>query len=156
MEYFEICESNYVMFHQLANAYYREGEDEKTSQDEIDAFIRFLFNMAVRNEIKGCLVKDARGYLGFALWTIDREDFAFSEIPGCGTILEIGIAPSYRGSGLGQEFVSFIETWLRSRQIKQCYVSAYGPAQKFWEHCGYAENGQKANNGLPIMIKAIN
>ena len=37
MEYIEICKNDYNVFHELANAYYREGEDEKTPQDEIDA-----------------------------------------------------------------------------------------------------------------------
>ena len=155
MEYIQIGKNDYDIFHKLANAYYREGEDEKTPQDEIDAFIRFLFDKVANNEINGFVAKDARGYIGFALWTIDTEDFAFSEIPGFGTILEIGITPPYRASGHGKAFVAFIELCLRRKKIKHCYVSAYGPAQKFWARCGYAENGQKANNGLPIMIKDI-
>ena len=155
MEYLNICESDYDVFHELANAYYREGADEKTPQDEIDAFIRFMFDKVVHDEIKGCFAKEGHKYVGFALWTIDTEDFEFSEIPGFGTILEIGITLPYRASGLGKKFVAFIEFCLRSKNIKQCYVSAYGPAKKFWTSCGYTENGHKANNRLPIMIKAI-
>lgn len=41
MEYIEICQDDYSAFHELASAYYREGEDADTSQEEIDAFIRF-------------------------------------------------------------------------------------------------------------------
>jgi ribosomal protein S18 acetylase RimI-like enzyme len=76
-------------------------------------------------------------------------------MPGFGTILEIGLIPSYRASGLGRNLVTYIENSLQKNKIAQCYVSAYGPAQKFWESCGYVENGSKASNGLPIMIKTI-
>lgn len=155
MEYPEIRERDYDVFHELADAYYREGEDEKTPQDEVDAFIRFMFDKVLSGEINGCFAKDGKGYIGFALWAIDTGDFGFSELPGFGTILEIGLIKSHRASGLGKEFVSYIENRLRGKNIEHCYVSAYGPAQKFWAHCGYAENGRKANNGLPIMVKAI-
>ena len=154
MEYCEICEGDHAVFHELANAYYREGADEKTPQDVIDAFIRFMFDMVVKNEIHGCFAKDGDRYIGFALWTVDTGNFAFSEIPGFGTILEIGIIPPYRASGWGKEFTAFIESCLRRQGVRRCYVSAYGPAQAFWEHCGYVKNGRQAQNGLPIMVKS--
>ena len=155
MDYIEICENDYSAFHELANAYYREGEDADTPQEEIDIFIRLMFDKVINNEIYGCFVKDEHKYIGFALWAVDTEDFAFREMPGFGTILEIGLIPSYRASGLGKNLVTYIENSLQKNQIAQCYVSAYGPAQKFWASCGYVENGSKASNGLPIMIKTI-
>ena len=87
VEYIEICKNDYTIFHELSNAYYREGEDENTPQDKIDAFIRFMFDKVVNNEVNGFFAKDECGYIGFALWAIDTEDFAFREIPGSGTIL---------------------------------------------------------------------
>ena len=30
MDYIEICENDYSAFHELANAYYREGEDDRS------------------------------------------------------------------------------------------------------------------------------
>ena len=155
MEYLEICETNYDIFHQMACAYYREGEDRDTPQDEIDTFIRYLFDLVNRKEIQGHLAWDGHLHVGFALWTIDTGDFPFSELPGYGTILEIGIAPSYRASGLGREFVAFIEESLRRKNAVRCYISAYGPAMKFWKHCGYSEKGQTAKNGLPVMVKVL-
>ena len=156
MEYVNIGEHNYREFHGLANAYYREGEDENTPQEIIDSFVRLMFDKVINNEIYGCFVKDQQKYIGFALWSVDSEDFEFSEIPGFGTILEIGLTPSYRSSGLGKNLVTYIENNLHKHKITRCYVSAYGPAQKFWMSCGYVENGAKASNGLPIMIKTIN
>ena len=155
MDYIEIFEDDYSTFHELANAYYRDGEDADTSQEIIDSFIRLMFDKVINKEIYGCFVKDENKYIGFALWAVDTEDFAFSEMPGFGTILEIGLIPSYRSSGLGKNLVAFVENSLQSSNIVQCYVSAYGPAQKFWVSCGYVENGAKASNGLPIMIKTI-
>lgn len=76
-------------------------------------------------------------------------------MPGFGTILEIGLIPSHRSAGLGKSFVTYIENCLQKEHIEQGYVSAYGPAQQFWTSCGYVENGAKANNGLPIMVKRI-
>ena len=167
MDYIEICENDYSAFHELANAYYREGEDADTPQEEIDIFIRFLFEKVINHEINGYIAKDKNAYVGFALWGVDTEDFEFSEIPGFGTILEIGFIPSYRSKGNGKELVSYIEGRFRCGQelsdesrfckknVNNCYVSAYGPAQKFWSCCGYFENGKVASNGLPIMVKSI-
>ena len=155
MEYIEICSEDYNPFHELANAYYREGEDADTPQEIIDSFIRLMFDKVMNNEFSGCLVKDGYKYIGFVLWAIDSASFEFSEMPGMGTILEIGITPSYRFCGLGKKLVAHVENRLRQSEITQCYVSAYGPAQKFWTSCGYTENGLKASNGLPIMVKTI-
>lgn len=155
MDFLEIQQDDYATFHQLLNAYYREGEDENTPQEEINSFIRFMFQKIINKEISGCFAKDKNTFIGFSLWAIDTKDFAFSELPGYGTILEIGLIPSYRASGFGKEFVCFIEACLYNKNVKQCYVSAYGPAQKFWELCGYIKNGLIANNGLPIMVKTI-
>lgn len=143
------------MFHGLANAYYREGEDADTPQAVLDSFIGFMFEKAVSHEIEGCFAKTENEYIGFALWAVDTADFVFSEIPGYGTILEIGLIPARRSAGHGKAFVSFVEDQLRRKGIDQCYVSAYGPAREFWSRCGYAESGQKAGNGLPMMVKAI-
>ena len=155
MEYIEICEADYSAFHELANTYYREGEDADTPQEVIDSFVRMMFDKVINNEIYGCFVKDEQKYIGFALWAIDTEDFDFSEMQGLGTILEIGLTPSYRSSGLGKNLVTYVENCLQKSRISQCYVSAYGPAQKFWTSCGYVENGKVASNGLPIMVKTI-
>lgn len=155
MEYFEICQNDYDTFHELANAYYREGEDAETPQEEIDSFIQFMFGKIINQEIYGSFAKVGSTYVGFVLWTIDTENFSFSEIPGFGTILEIGVILPYRSSGLGKELVAFVENKLCEKEVEYCYVSAYGPAQKFWLHCGYIENGSMASNGLPIMVKAI-
>ena len=155
MEYLEISEKDYTAFQRLANVYYREGEDENTPQEEMDGFIRFLFDKVISKEIDGCFASIGGECMGFALWAVDTEDFVFSEIPGFGTIMEIGILLPYRKSGRGKEFVSYIEARLRNRGIRQCYVCAYGPAQRFWAQCGYVENGQTGKNDLPIMIKQI-
>lgn len=155
MECVRIDERDYSEFHGLANSYYREGEDENTPQEVIDSFVRLMFDKMINNEIHGCFVKYEQKYIGFALWTVDTEDFAFSEMPGFGTILEIGLTPLYRSAGFGKKLVAYIENSFRENHIAQCYVAAYGAAQKFWTSCGYVENGAKASNGLPIMIKTI-
>lgn len=155
MKYLEIGRKDSGLFHELANAYYREGEDENTPQEEIDAFIRFLFKKVIERDMEGCFAATDDSCIGFALWTVDREGFAFSELPGSGTILEIGLIPSCRGAGHGKEFVAFIESCLRAKKAKQCYVSAYGPAQEFWVHCGYTQTGKTAGNGLPILAKKL-
>ena len=155
MEFVKISEHDYSEFHRLTNSYYREGEDENTPQEVIDSFVRLMFDKVINNELYGCFVKDEHKYIGFALWAVDSEDFEFSEMPGLGTILEIGLTPSYRSCGLGKKLVTYVENNLQKKNIVQCYVSAYGPAQKFWTSCGYIENGKVASNGLPIMTKTI-
>ena len=155
MKFVKMGEHDYSEFHAMANAYYREGEDENTPQEIIDSFIRMMFNKVTNNEIYGCLAEHEQKYVGFALWAIDSEDFEFSEMPGLDTILEIGVIPSYRSLGFGKSLLAHIENSFQKKSVEQCYVSAYGPAQKFWERCGYAKNGANASNGLTIMIKTI-
>ena len=139
----------------MADAYYREGEDEDTPQEVVDDFIRLLFDHITAGNIDGCFLKTGDTYAGFALWALDTEDFAFSELPGYGVILEIGLSSAFRKGGHGTKLVSFIENRLKAKHMTQCYVSAYGPAQAFWSRCGYTANGTTASNGLPIMIKTI-
>ena len=107
------------------------------------------------NEILGCIAKHGQETVGFALWAKDTEDFAFRELPGWGTILEIGLLPSHRSAGLGKGLVAYIEKSFRENRITQCYVSDYGPAKQFWTSCGYAANGAKASNGLTVMVKSL-
>lgn len=90
--------------------------------------VRLMFDKVINKEIYGCLVKDQDKYIGFALWAVDSEGFEFSELPGFGTILEIGLIPSYRFGGLGKKLVTYVENNLQKNKIAQCYVSAYGPA----------------------------
>ena len=155
MDFSLIQKEDYPLFHSLANAYYREGEDARTPQDEVDAFIRFLFDRITDGEISGCFAKAGETHAGFALWAMDSEDFSFSRMPGLGTIAEIGLLPAFRSSGHGKELVSFAENALRTAGASQCYVSAYGPAENFWLRCGYEKTGETADNGLPILVKTL-
>jgi len=155
IEFTEINVNNFSVFHELMNDYYREGEDEGTEQEVIDSFIKLLFDKVTGREIDGCIVKENGEVLGFALWAVDREGFDFSEIPGYGTILEIGIVKQYRNRGYGVKLESYIENKLLEKGITDCYVSAFGPAQEFWTRCGFADSEKTADNGLPIMIKEI-
>ncbi|MBP5762748.1 MAG: GNAT family N-acetyltransferase [Lachnospiraceae bacterium] len=155
MTFTEISTNDYPLFHDLLNDYYREGEDEGTEQEVIDSFIKLLFDKVTGREIDGCIVKENGEALGFALWAVDREGFDFSEIPGYGTVLEIGIVKQYRNRRYGVKLMSHIEDKLFEKGITDCYVSAYGPAQEFWSRCGFEDSGRTAGNGLPIMIKSI-
>ena len=42
MQFFPIGVTDFDAFHKLADAYYREGEDAQTPQEEIDSFIKEL------------------------------------------------------------------------------------------------------------------
>lgn len=44
---------------------------------------------------------------------------------------------------------------MRRDGISSFYVSAYGPAEVFWEKCGYVKTEKMASNGLPIFIKVM-
>lgn len=155
MEYIDIRREDRLVFYRLLSAYYREGEDAETSQEELDSFIRYLFDKVIGGELHGCLVMDDGAPVGFALWAVDTEDFPFTEMPGLGTILEIGLIPAHRGCGQGRKLVSFLEVHLSNQGVSQCYVCAYGPARLFWKRCGYEDSGKTGRNGLPILIKTI-
>lgn len=148
------CEE-YDTFHALLVPYYREGEDKDTPQEQVDGFIQMLFDLVQQGKINCRLLVRDEAKIGFVLWAIDTEDFDFSELPGMGTILEIGIEKPARRAGVGTQMVQYVEEQLRQSGIRQCYVSAYGPAQDFWKHCGYQFQGANASNGLPIMVKSL-
>lgn len=139
-------------FHRLLNAYYREGEDSDTQQAEIDQFIDLLFGMCIDGKIHGAIAcEDAPA--GFVLWAADTEDFDFSNWPGRGTILEIGVEPAFRRRGAGRQLAEYAENRLRENGIDSFYVCAYGPAVSFWQKCGYADSSRIAENGLKIYSK---
>lgn len=153
LKFTELNEKNYESLHQLMLAYYREGEDAETSEDELDSFIGMLFNAVMTKEIDGRLVKVDGKIAGFVLYALDKEDGMFSEIPEHGTILEIGISTAFRGRGLGKAVVDFAEAELKKCGAKGMYVCAYGSAERFWEKCGYQKSDKIADNGLPIFMK---
>lgn len=155
MEFVTITPDDYDAFHALLTAYYREGEDADTPTEIIDSFIRSLFAQLTCGELFGCFARLGEQHVGFALWAKDTRDFVYTQMPGLGTILEIGLIPSCRGMGQGRLLAAHIETCLRFLGVPQAYVCAYGPAQVFWKSCGYIENGKIADNGLPLMVKDL-
>lgn len=155
MEYRKIRKEDEHIFHTLLEAYYREGEDADTPQEALDSFIGFLFSQVMDEAIRGCFVLEDGTPVGFALWAVDSDALPFSQLPGLGTILEIGLIPGYRASGRGRALAAYAESRLAEQGIRQCYVCAYQPAQPFWNRCGYTDSGTVADNGLPILIKSI-
>ena len=141
------CE--YSQFHELLNAYYREGEDAQTPQPEIDGFIRYLHELCTSGKICGAVAYEETP-VGFVLWMLDSADGPFSNKPGLGTVLEIGVTERLRGKGFGRSLVKFAESRMEAERY---YVCAYGPAEAFWQKCGYAFTGEFAENGLKIMVK---
>lgn len=149
MEFISVAAVAYDLFHDLLNEYYREGEDAETPQTEIDGFIQYLFGLCQSGKISGSICFEEIP-VGFVLWNIDRLDGPFCNKPGFGTILEIGVSPDNRGTGIGRKLVDLAESRMNTKQF---YVCAYGPAQRFWSRCGYESSGETAENGLPIMVK---
>lgn len=156
IDYRNIEKSDYAEFLKLLTDYYREGEDADTEQSVLDEFIKHLFSLAVENQIRGCFLYQDDVLAGFVLWMIDTPGSDYSEIPGFGTFLEIGICPSYRAQGMGRCAVEATEERMREADVKNFYVSVYPPAGAFWEKCGYRKTDKKASNGLYIYVKMGN
>lgn len=149
MKILPITQNQYDVFHSLLTNYYRDGEDAQTPQEELDPFIELLFDLCQKNTISGCIAYE-KAAIGFVLWGMDTADFPFSNKPGCGTILEIGVIPSMRGTGLGRQLAEYAEN---AMACEKYYVCAYGPAEKFWQKCHYRETGEIAENGLKLLVK---
>ena len=152
MEFVKITDNHQTEFYKLLNGYYREGEDADTPQAELDDFISYLFGLCTDGTISGCIAVEDKP-LGFVLWNIDTEESPFSNWPGRGTILEIGVAPESRKSGLGSALVAHAESKMHNSGIDTFYVCAYGPAIVFWEKLGYKKTDRFAENDLPIYAK---
>ena len=144
-----VNETDYAVFHKLLTAYYREGEDAETPQEQLNGFVQYLFDLCLAGKISGCIAYDPAP-VGFVLWNIDSADGLFSNKPGYGTILEIGVSRSARNHGLGKLLVDHAESGM---SVPNYYVCAYGPAERFWEKCGYVDSGELAENGLKLMVK---
>ena len=141
--------TDYELFHSLLTPYYREGEDAHTPQEQLDGFIGYLYDLLEKGIISGAVAWDKMP-VGFVLWALDSIDLPFSNKPGFGTILEIGVLAGFRGKGYGRELSAFAES--RMGNVAK-YICAYGPAEVFWEKCGYRESGELAENGLKIFVK---
>ena len=155
MEFLSLRPQDRAAFRRLAVEYYRDGEEAETPLEAITAFIDSLFELVLTGTIGGYLAVEEENAVGFALFGMDTVDFPFSQMPGLGTILEIGLIPTRRGAGQGKALVQYIEDRLRELGAEKCYVSAYGPAEGFWTRCGYEKTAQTAQNGLPIFVKHI-
>lgn len=149
MEYSTVVDAGYDVFHSLMNEYYRDGEDADTPQSEIDGFVKYLYELCLSGQISGCISFE-HDPIGFVLWTVDSEEGVFSQKPGYGTILEIGMVRSKRGMKIGRDLVAYAEARMNTGRY---YVCAYGPAEGFWANCGYTFTGELAENGLKIMTK---
>jgi len=148
-----ITKENHASLEALMIEYYQEGEDADTPIETIQDFIESLYQMIGSGSIDGAMVKHNGQYEGFCLWMKDDPQSDFSEIPGYGTILEIGVRPQFRKKGLGREIVRYAEMQMRETGVESFYVSAYGPAETFWESCGYQKTERVAQNGLPVFVK---
>lgn len=151
--YERITKENYGCFEALMIEYYREGEDADTPIEAIKDFIGYLFQKLGDGEIEGVMAQNDGSCEGFCLWMKDEAHSEFSEVPGYGTILEIGVRPEARKKGLGQELVRYAQAQMKQQGVTSFYVSAYGPAEPFWERCGYCKTERTAKNGLPIYVK---
>lgn len=149
MEFLAITEDTRDAFCRLLTDYYRDGEDAQTPQAELDGFIGLLFDLCRKNTISGCIAYE-REPVGFVLWGMDTAEFPFSNMPGYGTILEIGVIHAVRGTGLGRRLAELAEN---AMACERYYVCAYGPAERFWQSCGYRDRGGIAENGLKLLVK---
>ena len=140
---------NHDTFHSLMEPYYREGADADTPQEELDAFISYLYGLVQDGTISGCIAC-AGEPVGICLWWIDSEELPFSNKPGWGTILEMGLIPVCRGMGWGRELAEYA---LSQMDVSNFYVCAYGPAEAFWKKCGYEDVGEIASNGLKLLVQ---
>ena len=140
---------NYDTFHSLMVPYYREGEDAETPQEELDAFIGYLYSLVRDGTVSGCVAYDEKP-VGICLWWIDSEELPFSNKPGWGTILEMGLVPASRGKGKGREMAEYA---LSQMDVSDFYVCAYGSAEAFWKKCGYEDMGEIASNGLKLLVQ---
>ena len=149
MKILPITQKDYDLFHSLLSDYYRDGADAQTPQEELDAFIELLFELCQKGTISGGIAYEKTA-IGFVLWAMDTADFPFSNKPGYGTILEIGIIPALCRTGLGRRLAEYAEN---AMACEKYYVCAYGPAEKFWQKCGYRDTGEVGENGLKLFVK---
>lgn len=154
MTFQAIGKDNYDTLLDMMVRYYRNAEDADTPIYEIVSFIRYLFDLIQQEKLYG-VVAYAPSPVGFVLWMRDSEALPFSELPGLGSIVEIGIEADVRHQGYGRALVAHAEQNMRLLGVEGFYVSAYGPAEAFWHACGFCDTGHFARNHLPLLAKPL-
>ncbi len=79
-------------------------------------------------------LEDARNVVGCVLF---RPEDATS-----GRLLQMAVAPTLQGQGLGRELVRALEAELCQRGVREVHLHARGDAVPFYEHLGYAVFGE--------------
>lgn len=145
----------YADFSRMMKAYYQETIPQELPADVIDGYIQNLYRLVLTNDLRGGIAADGE-VLGFALWEVDASGAVYSELPGYGTILELGIQPEYRGRGYGRQLTEYVQGRLLEEDVIGFYVCADETSREFWEKCGYRNvGGRTASNGLPMLLRGI-
>lgn len=93
--------------------------------------------------------------VGFINYQVDSKKSDWCERQGWGFIREIYVSNDYRGRSFGGELVNHAEEKLRSRGIKNVYLTS-DEADKWWIRSGYESSGEVSiKNKCPIYQKNL-
>lgn len=141
---------NKPLLQNLMVDYYRAGEYQSMAED----YVQTLLDLVEAQVLDLRLGMDAQTPVGFVLFTKDRKGTDFTEVPGCGTVMELYVVPELRGKGFGTSLVQCAEELLARQDVKGYYICGYQSADGFWEKLGYRDSGEKATNEQPLWVKA--
>jgi GNAT superfamily N-acetyltransferase len=109
---------------------------------------------AVRNEtVSMKIALSADRPIGFGIYQIDTPKSDWCKREGWGFIREFYIERAHRGLGCGRRLCESVELALRQMGAAQIYLTS-DDAVGFWLRCGYADSGEKTEEGLCYLTKS--
>ena len=146
----EILPTHHEILKEMMMAYYEKYDFVKEELRE--EVCQTYYDKVQKKEIMGniCLYGDTP--IGFAFYRLDTEEWADSQLPGYGRVLEMGIAVKHHKKGFGKKILRFIEDELFHLKAEGIYVLGKGERTKFFTQQGYEHNGKYTEEHLPFLV----
>lgn len=117
--------------------------------------IRELYALTMADKVRARLCRLGAKPIGFITYMRDVEDAPFSQLPGHGTILNVGLTEAMRGQALSDKLIAYAEDDLRLSRVDGLYVTATKELIPFWQKHGYEKTNRLSTDYLPLLVKPV-
>ncbi len=145
---------NYKILKDMMRAMYKETSGN-ASEDEIEKQILQFFDLLQEGKIKARLSRKGSTYMGFIFYMKDEKNTPYTQISGYGTVLQLGVLPKYRTSGIGTLMLKYAEDELKFLNIEGYYVRVTDENKDFFKKQGYQKTRYFDENNCAIYKKSV-
>jgi len=138
----------------MMKSYFIDDLHAEWNEKTLDRIVGFIISQYEKDIVSILLAFKENVPIGFAVYQVDREDSDWCKRAGWGFIREFYIQKDFRRLGMGGLLVAEVEQQLRSKNIKQIYLTT-DTAFEFWLHCGYQTDSSAVTEEMLTLIKEI-